>query len=197
MTTSEWVKCVETWLGRGEKARASNIWKRTQCIDCLLFAVSSVVAYHRRLLYLEELVMPTCHINQHGSCKGKSCLTSLPEFSETVNRQVKRGDLVDIIYLGFQHLINPLFWNTVCSSGHHIWERCKRKQSKWSELDSLKHLELFSLGKKWGHDWSCYSKHTYVGGSTTEQNGTSNMDGIVKYIQDCSVRYKDWCGDIT
>lgn len=35
--------------------------------------------------------------NQHGFCKGKSHLTNLFEFFE----RVRKGDLVDIIYLDF------------------------------------------------------------------------------------------------
>ena len=40
--------------------------------------------------------------NQHGFCKGKSCLTNLLEFFEKVSRHVDVGELLDIIYLDFQ-----------------------------------------------------------------------------------------------
>ena len=40
--------------------------------------------------------------NQHGFCKGKSCLTNLLEFFEKVNRHVDAGEPVDIVYLDFQ-----------------------------------------------------------------------------------------------
>ncbi|CAM4644795.1 unnamed protein product [Lepidochelys kempii] len=40
--------------------------------------------------------------NQHGFCKGRSCLTNLLEFFEGVNKHVDKGDPVDIVYLDFQ-----------------------------------------------------------------------------------------------
>ena len=40
--------------------------------------------------------------NQHGFRKGKSCLTDLLEFFESVNKHVERGDLVDLVYFDFQ-----------------------------------------------------------------------------------------------
>lgn len=39
--------------------------------------------------------------NQHGFCKGKSCLTNLLEFFESTHRHVDRNELVDTIYLDF------------------------------------------------------------------------------------------------
>ena len=39
---------------------------------------------------------------QHGFCKGRSCLTNLLEFFEGVNKQVDKGDPIDIVYLDFQ-----------------------------------------------------------------------------------------------
>lgn len=40
--------------------------------------------------------------NQHGLCKGDSCLTNLIEFYEKINKHVDNGDLVGIICLDFQ-----------------------------------------------------------------------------------------------
>ncbi|CAM4589082.1 unnamed protein product [Caretta caretta] len=40
--------------------------------------------------------------SQHGFCKGKSCLTNLFEFFEGFNKDVDKGDSVDIGYLDFQ-----------------------------------------------------------------------------------------------
>ncbi|CAM4534756.1 unnamed protein product [Lepidochelys kempii] len=40
--------------------------------------------------------------NQHGFCKGRSCLTNLLEIFDGVSRHVDKGDPVDIVYLFFQ-----------------------------------------------------------------------------------------------
>ena len=56
---------------------------------CTTWAQNTVNTYK----YSEEQAL--LRENQHGFCKGKSCLTNLLEFFEKVNRHVGAGEPVD------------------------------------------------------------------------------------------------------
>ncbi|CAM4692094.1 unnamed protein product [Lepidochelys kempii] len=67
--------------------------------------------------------------SQHGICKGKSCLTTLLEFFELINKRVDHGDPVDIVYLDFQKAFDKITQRLLSKVSSH---RIRGKVLSWS-----------------------------------------------------------------
>ena len=102
----DWKEAIVTLLfKKGSKAKPENY--RPVSLTSILGKMLESIIKDQISIHLDQNKL--IKSSQHGFTKGKSCLTNLLEFMETVTKEIDEENSVNLVYLDFaKALDNPI-----------------------------------------------------------------------------------------